>query len=428
MNEGRVRWRLLRWQERRRARAPKPSAGASAPAKDQASAREQARRRFEHKTCASCGRVQDRDATVCSGCGARLSARGWQTLERLGLRLPRVASASVLLGLLLVAGYLRVMLAGAELSFSIPPSALLIHGANLAPLTFGGEPWRLATYAFLHVNLLHLAFNLLALAQIGPTIEEVFGRARLFAFFMLTAIVAGLGSALLGVHISAGSSGAVMGLIGVGAGWGQRDGSGIGRGVRNQMVLWAIYTTVFGLAFPVDHAAHWSGFLFGALLGFLTPSSWWRRGGRVTGVLAGLVGAGLALASLLLVMFPPTTPAALPQSALHPMVAEGRTKYLALQDQVCNALWSGRRDLARDPMAQHLYRLIDTQGPALGCATVAYWRGLCGIAARPERPSPPPSTPALRRGLHDRGDWLAAPELAARLEAACAPYRRSLGD
>src|SRR5262249_12847697 len=141
---------------------------------------------------------------------------------------------------------------------------------------------------FLHGAAWHIGFNLLALQQIGPEIEELFGRRVMLLLFMVTGVVANLGSEAFGLDLPAvGASGAIMGLIGVAPGWGPRDGTSIGRRVRGMMLRWAGYTMVFGLFIHADNAAHGVGFVSGAVLGFAIPPGWARR------ALAG--GAGLVM-------------------------------------------------------------------------------------------------------------------------------------
>ena len=41
-----------------------------------------------------------------------------------------------------------------------------------------GELWRLLTYQFLHANLGHIMFNMIALWFFGPVVEERFGHWR----------------------------------------------------------------------------------------------------------------------------------------------------------------------------------------------------------------------------------------------------------
>jgi rhomboid protease GluP len=196
-----------------------------------------------------------------------------------------------------------------------PPGEGLLGWSHATLVRFGahfvgGERWRLATAIFVHAGLVHLAFNVVALAQIGRSIEEIFGAGRLLFLFMATGIIGNIGSEhWLGPSIAVGASGAVMGLIGAAAGWGQRDGTTVGKRVRNQMIVWLVLTTLFGFYFHVDHAAHVVGFLSGVVPGFLFKPSWLRaRASRTPGVVLGVAGLAAAIATVVLVMHPPDSP------------------------------------------------------------------------------------------------------------------------
>ena len=147
---------------------------------------------------------------------------------------------------------------------------------------------------------------MMALTQIGPAIEEIYGRARMLFFYMLTGVVANLGSELLGLqNVSAGASGAIMGLCGIAAGWGQRDGTTVGRDIRNRMLKWGAYTLLFGLFIHADNAAHFWGFASGAVIGYLTKPRWLRgQGLGAIGVLMGVLGMIAATASVAYAVFP----------------------------------------------------------------------------------------------------------------------------
>ena len=61
---------------------------------------------------------------------------------------------------------------------------------------FDGQVWRLITPVFLHGGLLHIAFNMLWLFQLGGLIEARFGTGRYLAFFIGAAIFSNLVQAL----------------------------------------------------------------------------------------------------------------------------------------------------------------------------------------------------------------------------------------
>ena len=52
--------------------------------------------------------------------------------------------------------------------------------------------WRLIGFQFLHADMLHLMFNMIALYFFGPLIEGVLGGKRYLAFYLLCGIAGGL--------------------------------------------------------------------------------------------------------------------------------------------------------------------------------------------------------------------------------------------
>src|SRR6266566_1641416 len=85
------------------------------------------------------------------------------------------------------------------------------------PLYALERPWTFVTYMFLHANLLHLAFNLLALFMFGPPVEERMGGRPFLTYYLLC----GLGGAALSlalvqvrhVDLVLGASAAVYGVM-----------------------------------------------------------------------------------------------------------------------------------------------------------------------------------------------------------------------
>ncbi len=56
----------------------------------------------------------------------------------------------------------------------------------------GAQLWRLIGFQFLHADLFHLMFNMIALYFFGPLIEQVLGGKRYLAFYLLCGIAGGL--------------------------------------------------------------------------------------------------------------------------------------------------------------------------------------------------------------------------------------------
>ncbi len=69
---------------------------------------------------------------------------------------------------------------------------------------FLNEWWRLVTAMFLHGGLLHIGFNMMALMQFGPAIEELYGSARYLFIYVFTGAFGFLASAYFGQFFAGG--------------------------------------------------------------------------------------------------------------------------------------------------------------------------------------------------------------------------------
>ena len=328
-NKMRIRWKLIRWQEERRRAARR---------------REQQVQHitYAHKTCAECGAVQDKDATVCSACNAKLGKRGWQVLGRLGILAPVGLSLSTILALAILAVYAREwILAGGGLSS--PSGYLLVDLGGRWPPLMDAEPWRHLTAVFLHANLLHIAFNLFAIAQVGPRIEELYGRGTMLGLFVITGVIANIGALYIGnvYGVGIGASGGLCGLIGIAAGYGQRLGTARGRAIRNDMLKWTAYTFIFGFAVKADNWAHLFGLLPGLAFGFaLRPETWTKKLLLPLRVLLGLAGvAGMIAAVILVFTRTPSAPDAEGYQARYQ--DEAVREWTASLARVCTPYYAG---------------------------------------------------------------------------------------
>jgi len=80
------------------------------------------------------------------------------------------------------------------------------------------EPWQLVTYAFLHGNLPHIAFNMLGLYMFGGPIERVFGSRRYLVYYFVCVVSAAITQLLVAgmmgaVYPTVGASGGIFGLL-----------------------------------------------------------------------------------------------------------------------------------------------------------------------------------------------------------------------
>jgi membrane associated rhomboid family serine protease len=123
--------------------------------------------------------------------------------------------------------------------FNLPPGTLwllMINVAIFALQSLGGdnfmityfalwpfpsvgfEPWQLLTYSFLHGNIVHLLFNMLALAMFGGDVERVWGRNRFLTYYFVCVLSAGLTQVLFTYLTGSqsetiGASGGVFGVL-----------------------------------------------------------------------------------------------------------------------------------------------------------------------------------------------------------------------
>lgn len=187
-----------------------------------------------------------------------------------------IAINLLLFGLMVLKG----LSSGLGLSTLLNPNAyLLIHaGAQYWPLVLSeGEWWRCITYAFTHGGLIHIAFNMIVLYQVGPLIEEEIGTVRFIILYVLTALTAtfaGLAWQVLYIRHwvpVVGASGSLFGLIGFAVSYYHRVGGSMAHNVRNFMLRWAVIAFVFGLLVGADNAGHLGGAIGGALFGLVLP-------------------------------------------------------------------------------------------------------------------------------------------------------------
>jgi rhomboid protease GluP len=142
-------------------------------------------------------------------------------------------------------------------------------GASYGPAIFGLHEWyRLVTAIFLHGGLIHLAFNMMALMQLGPALEELYGAPRYLFIYVATGAFGFLVSAGTG-HFSLGASGAILGIVGAMLAVISKRGRSYMQELRSRLITSVVILFVIGLypGIRIDNWAHGAGLASGFVLG-----------------------------------------------------------------------------------------------------------------------------------------------------------------
>lgn len=176
----------------------------------------------------------------------------------------KIVVTNILVILNILAFFLVYALSGANLSgFN-----LLKYGGLNAMLVKQGEIWRLFTCAFLHGGILHLLFNMYSLYIIGNQLEQVVGKWKFLAIYVVSLLSASLMSSVINPNIvSVGASGAIFGLLGAILYFGYQYRLYLGSILRNQIVPLVLLNLLLGFTMSgIDNAAHIGGLVGGALI------------------------------------------------------------------------------------------------------------------------------------------------------------------
>ncbi len=138
-------------------------------------------------------------------------------------------------------------------------SALLLYG----PAVVAGQWWRPFTTLFVHGNLIHLVFNMMAVWSLGRDVERSIGSFR----FMIASLVGAMGSAFAVLvwnfdQPTVGASGMILA-------WAGALLPIVNQSARRQLGIWLAQVALISLLPMVSGAGHVGGFLFGLPCGWL---------------------------------------------------------------------------------------------------------------------------------------------------------------
>lgn len=229
------------------------------------------------KICPVCGTLVGIHATRCHECGTSVTFSLAAFSKRLGgIVGERAPVTSVLLiANLLMFGVSMVMTiqsgegSGLHTLMGMNAEASYRLGASHPfPIFYQNEYWRVVTAMFLHGGLLHIGFNMMALLQFGPALEEVYGSPRYLFLYVLTGAFGFLVSAYTR-HFSLGASGALLGIMGAMIAITTKRGGAYMRELRSRMIGSLVILFAIGLFgfLAIDNWAHGGGLASGFLLG-----------------------------------------------------------------------------------------------------------------------------------------------------------------
>ncbi len=180
------------------------------------------------------------------------------------------------LTLVLVAANVAIALIQESLGGLANPATLIVLGAKVTPRIEDGEYWRLVTANFLHVNWMHLLWNMVVLLFLGMLVELFYGRTRFLIIYVLTGVAGTVASFKYTQGLSAGASAALFGLMGAIVVHNLRYRAHLPPEVTTRLrvlPLIVVMELALGYLSPgIDVVGHLGGLAAGILFGFATES------------------------------------------------------------------------------------------------------------------------------------------------------------
>ena len=228
--------------------------------------------------CPNCRKLVSADEPFCPYCGLVKPGSRWRTLSG---RFPvdSVNAVKILICVNVAYFIFSLILNPRAMTFSMNPlmflspseNSLFVLGATgTVPIAGFHRWWTLITASFLHGGILHIFFNMAALAQLGMFVLAEFGFSRFTIIYLVSGVVGFYLSYLAGIPFTIGASASICGLIGAILYYGKSRGGFYGQAIYRQALGWIVGLALFGLLVPgINNWAHGGGLTSGILLSFL---------------------------------------------------------------------------------------------------------------------------------------------------------------
>ena len=257
--------------------------------------------------CPKCRKLISTDEPRCPYCGTSRPGTWWKnnlwtrTFGRLDLPVRIIIFTN--LGMYVISLLFNRWSPGSSLNpfvFFTPnnKSLLLLGATGTIPIDQLHRWWTLVSANYLHGNILHIFFNLVAFRQLAYLVVNTYGVYRMMILYSLSGVIGFLVSYVAGVTFTIGASASVCGLIGAMLYYGKSRGGFYGQTIYKQIGGWAVGIFVFGLLVPgINNWGHGGGIVSGVLLGFLLGYEERRRETLTHKLLAGgcMLATGIIL-------------------------------------------------------------------------------------------------------------------------------------
>jgi rhomboid protease GluP len=206
-------------------------------------------------------------APVCVNCEPQ------QAIQAPAVRAQQLSITNIIIALNVIV-YVFMVLNGVP---AVSPSGfqVLRWGADFAPLTLGGQFWRLLASNYLHFGIIHIAANMWCLWGLGKLTEAFYRRGDYALLYTFTGLCSSLLTVIWKPHgVSAGASGAIFGITGVMLAtlqWGKLPiVPEVKERILKGVFQFAALNLFFGAIQPhVDNAGHIGGLLSGIIIGIV---------------------------------------------------------------------------------------------------------------------------------------------------------------
>ena len=217
-------------------------------------------------SCSACGRPICPDCMTPTQVGMRCPECAGERTKVVRMRdmasVPRVTYALIALN---VAAFLtekgQFTLNGSGIYGTVVNEGFL----SRATISEGHQYYRLVSSAFLHVDLLHIGFNMYLLYLLGMMLEPSIGSVRFAAIYFTSLLTGSCGALVATGAPSLGASGAVFGLMGAAAVELRARGLSV---MRSGIGFLIVFNLLFSFTVPnISVGAHIGGLIGGALAG-----------------------------------------------------------------------------------------------------------------------------------------------------------------